>query len=98
MSIAAKLSLALIVAMSLASPVLAQDQSASSAAQASKQAQQGDYYAPVPTVVTAPTAGELKQAQKGDYYAPVPTVVTAPTVQELKQAQQGDYYAPAKGN
>jgi hypothetical protein len=33
-----------------------------------KQAEQGDFYAAVPTIAQQPTAGELKQAQEGDFY------------------------------
>ena len=34
------------------------------------QAEKGDFYAPVKTIVQQPTAQELKQAQEGDFYAP----------------------------
>jgi hypothetical protein len=36
-----------------------------------KQAEEGDFYAPVTTSVRKPTAQELKEAQKGDFYAPM---------------------------
>jgi hypothetical protein len=35
-----------------------------------KQAEEGDFYAPVKTTVQQPSAQELKQAQGGDFYAP----------------------------
>jgi hypothetical protein len=34
-----------------------------------KQAEEGDFYAPVKTTVQQPTALELKQAREGDFYA-----------------------------
>jgi hypothetical protein len=33
-----------------------------------KQAQEGDFYAPVQTIVQDPTVGELQRAQEGDFY------------------------------
>ena len=35
-----------------------------------KQADEGDFYAPVTTTAQRPTAQELNQAQQGDFYAP----------------------------
>jgi len=35
-----------------------------------KQAEEGDFYAPITTTVQRPTAQELNQAREGDFYAP----------------------------
>ena len=49
-------SLAIILALSIAGPVQAQGPTG------------GDYYAPGPTTVVHPTAGQLKLNEQGDYY------------------------------
>ena len=49
-------SLAIILAVSIAGPVQAQGPTG------------GDYYAPGPTTVVHPTAGQLKLNEQGDYY------------------------------
>jgi len=35
-----------------------------------KQAEEGDNYAPAPTIVQQPTAPQTKRFEEGDYYAP----------------------------
>jgi hypothetical protein len=35
-----------------------------------KQAKEGDYYAPGTTMVQQPTTAEVKQEKEGDYYTP----------------------------
>ena len=56
MNITEKLFLASVLALLIAGPVQAQSPTG------------GDYYAPGPTVVVHPTAGQLKQNEQGDYY------------------------------
>jgi hypothetical protein len=51
-----RLTLVSVVALLIAVPVRAQGPTG------------GDYYAPGPTVVVHPTAGQLKQNEQGDYY------------------------------
>jgi hypothetical protein len=85
MSIITKLSLASVLALSIAAPAAAQS------------AMDGDYYAPGKTIVQQPTAAQTKRFEQGDYYAPVPTIVQQPTTRQLNRAEQGDFYAPTKG-
>jgi len=56
MGIIGKLSLASVLALSIAGPVQAQSPT------------QGDYYAPGPTTVVPATQGQLKRNEQGDYY------------------------------
>jgi hypothetical protein len=88
MTITSKLSLVSVLALLIAAP----------AAAAELPATEGDYYAPIHTVVQPATAAQIKQSEEGDYYAPVQTIVQQPTAQELNQAEQGDFYAPKSGN
>jgi hypothetical protein len=66
-------------------------------AQSSDMIKQGDYYAPIQTVVQHATPEELNEFKQGDFYARTKTVVERPTAQELNQAREGDFYAPAAG-
>jgi hypothetical protein len=87
-SINTKLALAAIVALSMSTPVLAEQPDWS---------QPGDYYAPGQTTVQPATPRQLRHFQEGDYYAPGKTTVEQPSPQELNQFRDGDYYAPEKG-
>ena len=60
MTITTKLSMLSVVALLIATPAVA----------AQLPATEGDYYAPINTVVQQPTASQMAQAQQGDYYAP----------------------------
>jgi hypothetical protein len=63
-------------------------------AQSASSINEGDYYAPAPTIVQHATAQELNEFEQGDFYAPVKNVTRQPTAQELNQAREGDFYAP----
>jgi hypothetical protein len=89
MTITTKLSLVSLLALSIATPALAQQADWS---------QKGDFYAPAATAVQQPTAAQMKQAEEGDFYAPTATIAQRPTAAGLKQAEQGDFYAPVNGN
>jgi len=84
-----KLSLVSLLALSIATPALAQQADWS---------QKGDFYAPGAAVVQQPTAAQTKQAEEGDFYASTTTIVQQPTAQEMSQAREGDFYAPTNGN
>jgi hypothetical protein len=60
MSITTKLSMLSVLALLIAAPAVA----------AQLPATEGDYYAPINTVVQQPTAEQKAQAQEGDFYAP----------------------------
>ena len=60
MTITTKLSMLSVVALLIATPAVA----------AQLPATEGDYYAPINTIVQQPTAAQMALAQQGDYYAP----------------------------
>jgi hypothetical protein len=66
-------SLAIILVLSIAAPVQAQDP------------KQGDYYAPGPTTPIRATAAELKRNQQGDYYVGDKTILNARRMAALKK-------------
>ena len=70
-------SFAIILALSIAAPVLAQDP------------KQGDYYAPGPTIPIHATAAELKRSQQGDYYVGDKTILNARRMAALKKCTDG---------
>ena len=51
---------ALVLALLIASPAVAAQQSAT----------EGDYYAPAATITQQPTAAQTKEAEQGDFYTP----------------------------
>jgi hypothetical protein len=69
--------LASILALSIAGP--AQGQSPT----------QGDYYAPGPTTVVHPTAGQLKKNEQGDYYVGDKTILNSRRMAALKKCTDG---------
>src|SRR5260370_39301190 len=73
MNIIRDTSLAIILALSFAAPVQAQDP------------KQGDYYAPGPTTPIRGTAAELKRNQQGDYYVGDKTILNAHRMEALKK-------------
>jgi hypothetical protein len=73
MNIIRDLSLAIILVLSIAGPVQAQDP------------KQGDYYAPGPTTPIRASAAELKRNQQGDYYVGDKTILNAHRMAALKK-------------
>jgi hypothetical protein len=82
MNIATKLSLASILALSIATPVQAQNP------------KQGDYYAPGQTSPQQASPGQEQKLQQGDYYAPGKTAPQQASPGQDRRLQQGDYYKP----
>jgi hypothetical protein len=78
-----KLSLASILALSIAAPVQAQNP------------KQGDYYAPTQTPPQQVTPGQEQRIQQGDYYKPTTTAPQQVTPGQEQRIQQGDYYKPS---
>ena len=66
-------SLAIILAVSIAGPVQAQGPTG------------GDYYAPGPTAVVHPTAGQLKLNEQGDYYVGDKMILNKRRAEALKK-------------
>jgi hypothetical protein len=73
MNIIRDLSLAIILVLSIAGPVQAQDP------------KQGDYYAPGPTTPIRANAAELKRNQQGDYYVGDKMILNAHRMAALKK-------------
>jgi hypothetical protein len=73
MNIIRDLSLAMILVLSIAGPVQAQDP------------KQGDYYAPGPTTPIRASAAELKRNQQGDYYVGDKMILNAHRMAALKK-------------
>ena len=73
MNIIRDLSLAIILVLSIAGPVQAQDP------------KQGDYYAPGPTTPIRASAAELKRNQQGDYYVGDKMILNAHRMAALKK-------------
>jgi hypothetical protein len=73
MNIIRDLSLAIILVLSIAGPVQAQDP------------KQGDYYAPGPTTPIRASAAELKRNQQGDYYVGDKVILNAHRMAALKK-------------
>jgi len=73
MNIIRDLSLAIILVLSIAGPVQAQDP------------KQGDYYAPGPTKPIRASAAELKRNQQGDYYVGDKMILNAHRMAALKK-------------
>jgi len=89
MTIITRLSLISAVALSIATPAIAQQPAWS---------QRGDYYSQDKTAGPQVAPGNRQELKEGDYYASDKTIVRQPTAAELRQERHGDYYAPAKGN
>jgi len=66
-------SLVIILAVSIAGPVQAQGPTG------------GDYYAPGPTTVVHPTAGQLKLNEQGDYYVGDKMILNKRRAEALKK-------------
>jgi hypothetical protein len=66
-------SLAIILVLSTAGPMQAQDP------------KQGDYYAPGPTTPIRATADQLKRNQQGDYYVGEKTILSTARMAALKK-------------
>jgi hypothetical protein len=77
MNIVTKLSLASVLALSIAGPVQAQSPT------------QGDYYAPGPTTPIHATADQLKRNQQGDYYVGDKTILNSRRMAALKKCTDG---------
>ena len=73
MNIIRDLSLAVILVLSIAGPVQAQDP------------KQGDYYAPGPTTPIRATPEQLKRNQQGDYYVGDKMILNAHRMAALKK-------------
>jgi hypothetical protein len=73
MKVTEKLLLASILALSLASPVQAQDP------------KQGDYYAPGPTTVVHASPGQMKLNEQGDYYVGDKMILNKRRMEALKK-------------
>jgi len=82
MSIVAKLSIASVLALSIAAPVQAQSP------------KQGDYYAPTQTPPRQASPAQEQKIQQGDYYKPSMTPTQQATPGQEQQIKQGDYYKP----
>jgi hypothetical protein len=82
MNIATKLSLASILALSIATPLQAQSP------------KQGDYYPPGQTIPQQVSPGQEQQIRQGDYYRPGQTTPQTVSPGQEQQIKQGDYYKP----
>ena len=80
MNIIRDLSLAIILVLSIAGPVQAQDP------------KQGDYYAPGPTTPIRASAAELKRNQQGDYYVGDKMILNAHRMAALKKCTHNIAY------
>jgi len=77
MSVIEKFFLGSILSLSIAGPVQAQS------------AAEGDYYAPGPTTVIHPSAGQLKRNEQGDYYVGEQMVLNKHRMEALKECTEG---------
>jgi negative regulator of sigma E activity len=82
MNTTTKLSLAAMLALSIATPVQAQNP------------KQGDYYAPGQTTPQQLSPSQEQQIKQGDYYSPGQTTPQKLSPGQEQQIKQGDYYKP----